>query len=325
MIAITPANIKLWSRLGACGAFGQAALDLPEINDKSVVLTSDLCTFSGLDRFKNKYPDRLYNTGIAEQNMVGIAAGFAKEDFTPFATTYATFAAMRCADQVKVNMGYMKLGVKLVGMTAGLSVGLLGATHMSLEDIAVMRSMPNIVILSPADCLSVVKATWAAAKTDAPVYLRLSGTMNTPIVYKEDFDFEIGKAITLREGTDIAVIATGAMVYNSLKAAEMLAESGLSVKVIDMHTIKPLDVEAVKVACSAKLIVTVEEHSVYGGLGGAVAEALALERNKPPHLIIGVLGDYPHAASYPYLLEQSGLTPEKIVLNIQNTYQEITK
>lgn len=325
MIAITPVNIKLWSRLGACGAFGQAALDLPEINDKSVVLTSDLCTFSGLDRFKNKYPDRLYNTGIAEQNMVGIAAGLAKEGFTPFATTYATFAAMRCADQVKVNMGYMNLGVKLVGMTAGLSVGLLGATHMSLEDIAVMRSMPNIVILSPADCLSVVKATWAAAKTNAPVYLRLSGTMNNPIVYKEDFDFEIGKAITLREGSDIAVIATGSMVYNALKAAEKLEENGLSVRVVDMHTIKPLDVEAVNAACSAKLIVTVEEHSKIGGLGGAVAEVLALKKNKPPHLIIGTCDRYLHAGDCLYMLDMHGLTPEKIALNIQNTYQEITK
>lgn len=325
MIDFTSVNIRTWSRLGSCGAFGVAALELPEINDKSVILTADLCTFSGLDRFKAKYPDRLYNIGIAEQNMVGIAAGMAKEGFVPFATTYATFASMRCADQIKVSMGYMKLPVKLVGMTAGYSVGILGATHISLEDIAVMRAIPDIVILSPADCTATIKATLAAAKKEAPVYLRLSGTMNNPVVYKEDFDFEIGKAITLREGTDIAIIATGAMVYNSLKAAEKLAENGLSVKVVDMHTIKPLDVEAVKAACSAKLIVTVEEHSIYGGLGGAVAEALALERNKPPHLIVGVSGDYPHAASYPYLLEQAGLTADQIALKIQKTYEEICK
>lgn len=325
MTDFTSVNIRTWSRLGSCGAFGVAALELPEINDKSVVLTADLCTFSGLDRFKAKYPDRLYNVGIAEQNMVGIAAGMAKEGFTPFATTYATFASMRCADQIKVSMGYMKLPVKLVGMTAGYSVGILGATHIALEDIAVMRSIPNVAILSPADCTATIKAVYAAAGTDTPVYLRLSGTMNNPVVYKEDFDFEIGKAITLREGTDVAVIATGTMVYNSLKASEKLAENGLSVKVIDMHTIKPLDVEAVKAACSAKLIVTVEEHSVYGGLGGAVAEALALERNKPPHLIIGVSGDYPHAASYPYLLEQAGLTADQIALKIQKTYEELCK
>lgn len=325
MTDFTSVNIRTWSRLGSCGAFGIAAMELPEINDKSVILTADLCTFSGLDRFKAKYPDRLYNTGIAEQNMVGIAAGMAKEGFVPFATTYATFTSMRCADQIKVNMGYMALPVKLVGLTAGFSVGILGATHIALEDIAVMRSIPNIVILSPADCAATIKAVFAAAKTDAPVYLRLSGTMNNPAVYKEDFDFEIGKAITLREGTDTAVIATGTMVYNALKAAEKLAENGVSVKVVDMHTIKPLDIETIKAACSAKLLVTVEEHSVYGGLGGAVAEALALERNRPPHLIIGVSGNYPHAASYPYLLEQAGLTPDQIALKIQKTYKEICK
>lgn len=325
MTDFTSVNIRTWSRLGSCGAFGVAALELPEINDKSVILTADLCTFSGLDRFKAKYPDRLYNIGIAEQNMIGIAAGMAKEGFVPFATTYATFASMRCTDQIKVSMGYMKLPVKLVGMTAGYSVGILGATHISLEDIAVIRSIPNIVILSPADSTATIKATLAAVKTNTPVYLRLSGTMNNPVVYKEGFDFEIGKAITLREGTDIAVIATGTMVYNSLKAAEKLAENGLSIKVVDMHTIKPLDVEAVKDACSAKLIVTVEEHSVYGGLGGAVTEALALKKQKPPHLIIGVSGDYPHAASYSYLLEQAGLTADQIALKIQKTYEELCK
>ncbi len=323
MIDFTSVNIRTWSRLGSCGAFGIAAMDLPDLDDKTVILTADLCTFSGLDRFKSKHPDRLYNIGIAEQNMLGIAAGLAKEGFTPFATTYATFASMRCADQIKVNMGYMKLPVKLVGLTAGYSVGVLGATHVSLEDIAVIRSMPNITILSPADCAATIKAVMAAARTGSPVYLRLSGTMINPVVYKEDFDFEIGKAITLRDGSDIAVIATGTMVYNALKTAEKLEEKGLSVKVVDMHTIKPLDAEAIKSMCSAKLIVTVEEHSVHGGFGSAVAETLALEKARPPHLIIGVSGDYPHAASYPFLLDQAGLTPEKIALKIQKTYEEI--
>ena len=224
MIDYSSMNIKIWSRLGSCGAFGQAALSLPEINDKIVMLTADLCTFSGLDRFKVMYPDYLFNLGIAEQNMVGVAAGFAKEGYIPFATTYATFASMRSADQIKVNMGYMNLPIKLVGLTTGFSVGILGATHMSLEDISVIRSIPNIILLSPADCTATVKATLAAAQINAPVYLRLSGAMNNPIVYKEDFDFEIGKAITLKEGDDVAIIATGSMVYNSLKAAEILQE-----------------------------------------------------------------------------------------------------
>ena len=323
MIDITPMNIRIWSRLGSCGAFGQAALALPEVEERTVVLTADVCSFSGLERFRAQHPDRLYYMGIAEQNMVAVAAGLAREGFVPFATTYATFAVMRSADQVKVCMGYMGLGVKLVGLTAGYSVGILGATHMCLEDLAVMRTIPNVVILSPADCTATVKATLAAARTDAPVYLRLTGSMNCPIVYKEDFDFEIGRAITLREGTDISLIATGSMVHVALKASEQLTESGISAEVVDMHTIRPIDKEAIEKACSKKLIVTLEEHSVTGGLGSAVAEILAGESSRPVQLMIGAEGPYPHAADYPSLLENSGLTPSRVAARISQTYKEL--
>ena len=323
MINYTSTNIRIWSRLGSCGAFGQAALALPEAEERTIILTADLCTFSGLDRFKVRFPDRLYNVGIAEQNMVGIAAGFAKEGFVPFATTYATFAVARSADQVKVNMGYMGLGVKLVGLTAGYSVGVLGPTHMCLEDLAFMRTLPHVVILSPADCTATVKATLAAAKIDAPVYLRLTGGMNNPIVYKEDFNFEVGKAIELREGSDVAIIATGSMVHYALKAAEQLEAAGVSASVLDMHTIKPLDTAAVEATCCKKLLVTVEEHSAIGGLGSAVAETLALKTKRPPHLIIGAEGSYPHAGDYASLLDICGLTPEKISEKIIETYKEL--
>ena len=315
MIDFTSMNIRIWSRLGSCGAFGQAALVLPEVEPRTVILTADLCSFSGLERFKGQYPDRLYNVGIAEQNMVGIAAGFAREGFVPFATTYATFASMRSADQVKVNMGYMGLPIKLVGLTAGFSVGVLGPTHMSLEDLAIMRALPNVVILSPADCTATVKATIAAAGIDAPVYLRLTGSMNNPIVYKEDFDFEIGKAIELRQGDDVAIIATGSMVHCALKAAEHLEAMGISASVLDMHTIKP--------ACKRKLLVTVEEHSIIGGLGSAVAEKLALKTIHPPHLIIGAPDVYPHAGDYVSLLDSCGLTPDKVAGKILETYKEL--
>ena len=311
MIDFTSMNIRIWSRLGSCGAFGQAALVLPEVEPRTVILTADLCSFSGLERFKGQYPDRLYNVGIAEQNMVGIAA------------TYATFASMRSADQVKVNMGYMGLPIKLVGLTAGFSVGVLGPTHMSLEDLAIMRALPNVVILSPADCTATVKATIAAAGIDAPVYLRLTGSMNNPIVYKEDFDFEIGKAIELRQGDDVAIIATGSMVHCALKAAEHLEAMGISASVLDMHTIKPLDITAVEAACKRKLLVTVEEHSIIGGLGSAVAEKLALKTIHPPHLIIGAPDVYPHAGDYVNLLDSCGLTPDKVAGKILETYKEL--
>ena len=312
MIAFNPMNVRIWSMLGSCGAFGQAALELPDINDKVVVLTSDLCVFSGLERFKGKFPERFYNVGIAEQNMVGVAAGFAKEGFVPFATTYATFASMRCADQVKVNMGYMALPIKLVGLTAGFAVSALGATHMSLEDISVMRSIPNVTVLSPADCTATVKAVIAAATCPGPVYLRLSGPMPNPIVYKGDCPFEVVRANTLRDGTDITIIATGSMVYQSLKAAELLERDGVSAEVVDMHTIQPLDEDAIARSIDRKLVVTVEEHSVIGGLGSAVAERLACSSRHPRLVMIGHEGRYPLAGAYTDLIRQDGLDAESI-------------
>ena len=317
MITFNPMNVRVWSMLGSCGAFGQAALDLPEVDERVVVLTSDLCVFSGLERFRAKFPDRLYNVGIAEQNMVGVAAGFAKEGFVPFATTYATFASMRCADQVKVNMGYMGLPIKLVGLTAGFAVGALGATHMSLEDVAVMRAIPNVTVLSPADCTATVKAVLAAATCPGPVYLRLSGPMPNPIVYKSDCPFEIGKANMLHEGTDVSIIATGSMVYQALKAAELLEGDGVSVEVIDMHTIQPLDEDAVSRACDRRLVVTVEEHSVIGGSGSAVAERLACRIKHPPLLVIGHEGKYPLAGAYADLIRRDGLDADSIYRKIK--------
>lgn len=322
MIDFSVKNIRIWSCLGSCGAFGQAVLSLPESDDSVIVITADLCSFSGLERFKNKYPDLFYNVGIAEQNMVGIAAGFAKEGFNPFISTYASFGSMRSAEQVKICMGYMNLPIKLVGLTSGFSVGILGATHMCLEDISLIRAMPNIVIISPADSTATIKATIAAAQLKSPVYLRLTGGMNCPVVYKEDFSFEIGKAIQLKSGSDIAIIATGSMVYHALKAADILEEQGISACVIDMHTIKPLDLDVIKKVCSLRLIVTVEEHSCIGGLGSAVSEALSMQINRPPLLIMGVNGSYPHAGDYEYLLKNAGLNFICIAERILKTFKE---
>lgn len=317
------ANIRLWSRLGSCGALGQAALELAQINDKVVFLTSDLCFYSGLERYKNEYPEKIYNVGIAEQNMVGIAAGLAKEGFVPYATTYGTFATMRCADQVRVNMGYMQLGVKLIGLTSGLSVGILGPTHISIEDIAVMRSIPNIVILSPADCTETVKAVLAAMYIDAPVYIRLTGTMPNPIVYKEDYDFEIGKMITVKEGDDVVIYATGPMVFNSIKAAEILEHEGISAKVIDVHTIKPIDKETIKANSGFKLTVTVEEHNIYGGLGSAINDCLSELNMKETVYMLGIKDCYDHAAEYSFLVKKNQLDGEGIASSILNKLKEI--
>lgn len=321
MIEFSRANIRGWSLLGSCGTFGLAACELPQLDDNVVVMTADLRNFSGLKRFSNEYPDKFYNMGICEQNMIGVASGLTRLGYNSFVTTYATFTSMRCADQVRINMGYLKSPIKLVGTASGINLGIFGATHMSVEDIAVMRSIPNITVVSPADCTEIMKAMLTIVKMETPVYLRLSGAMNTPIVYREDYDFEIGKAITLNEGNDIAIIATGSMVYNSLKAAKILEENELSVKVINMHTIKPIDIVAIKKCCEAKLIVTVEEHSKIGGLGGAVAEVLSPLINTPPHLIIGLCDEFKTACDYSIMIEKYGLSSNQIAEKIIEMYK----
>jgi len=319
MIEINKRNVRTWSLLGPSGAFGAAAMELAEINPRVLMLTSDLCFFSGLERFRTAYPDRLYNFGIAEQNAVGAAGGLAKEGFIPFVNTYASFCASRCADQVRVNMSYMKLPIKLIGLTAGYGAGVLGATHMSVEDIALMRALPNITVISPADCTEIIKAVLAAAGTNDPTYIRLTGPMNTPIVYKEDYVFEIGKAIKLRKGKDVCIIATGSMVAQALKAAQLLEPEGVSCSVLNMHTIKPLDQKAIlDAAKNHSIIVTAEEHNVIGGLYSAVAEVLIKTRYQKPVLPIGINDFFAHAGSYGYQMSASGLTVENIKQQITN-------
>lgn len=319
MIEYNKRNMRTWSLLGPSGAHGTAAIELAEANPNVLMLTADLCFFSGLERFKAAFPDRIYNVGIAEQNMIGVAAGLAKEGFIPFANTYASFCASRCADQVRVNMSYMRLPIKLIGLTAGYGAGILGATHVSIEDIALMRALPNITVISPADCTEIIKAILAAAETPDPTYIRLTGPMNTPIVYKEDYDFQIGKAVKIQEGEDVCIIATGSMVAQSQKTAKLLEKEGVSCTVLNMHTIKPLDVGAVMEANeNHKLIVTAEEHSVVGGLYGAVAEELCKNGTHKPVLPIGINDLFVHAGSYNYQMTESGLDPEimkEIIMN----------
>ena len=324
MIKYSPSNIRMWSRLGSCGAYGMAMLEIAEMNPDVVACTADLRFYSGLDRFYVKYPDRFYNVGIAEQNLVGIAGGLAKEGANPFVSTYASFATTRALDQVRVNMGYMNLPIKLVGLTAGLSVGILGATHISIEDIAIIRAIPNITVISPADCTEVVKSIVALANYNHPTYIRLTGSMNTPIVYDKDYDFIIGKPIELLKGDDIAIIATGSMVSIALEAAEMLQKKDhIGSRVIDMHTIKPIDEQCICSCMNHDLIVTIEEHNVNGGLGGSVCEVISKYSNMPPVLRIGINDRFPHAGDYGFLLEKCGLTTEMIYQNIIKKIKEI--
>lgn len=314
---INSASARMLSKLGLRGSFAVTLLEQAGLDERLIVMTADLTTLTGLERFKNTYPDRLINIGIAEQNMVGIGAGIAKEGYNVFITTYSNFLAMRSYEQIRMHLGYMKLNVKVVGTGSGLAMGMSGNSHYGIEDVALMRAIPGLTVLSPSDGVETVKATIAASKFNGPVYIRLTGGLNSNMVYREDYDFEIGKAVTLKEGKDVTIIATGPMVYESLLAAKILEERGISVAVINMHTIKPLDSSVLDIACKkSKLIVTVEEHTVVGGLGGAVAEYKATLSNSPRQLFIGLPDKFGKVGEYKYLLDKYGLTAERIANKI---------
>lgn len=323
MIEISRSKVKLWSRLGARATLGQALLEMAKQDKDFFVITADLCQSSGLTRFREEYQERMINVGIAEQNLIGVAAGIAKDGTNVFATSFAPFITMRACEQVRMNMGYMQLNVKTIGLGSGLSMSQLGNSHYGIEDCAVMRAIPGLTIINPSDGVEIVKTIEALCDYKGPVYLRLTGGPNLPVIFEEDIDFQIGKAIEVLSGTDIAIVASGSMVYYSMVAAELLQKQGVSATVIDMHTIKPIDTECLDSLKEYQLIVTVEEASAIGGLGSAVAEYYSSMKNRPPHLIIGIKDIFPHAGSYEYLLEQCGLTGEKIAERVIGFFEDI--
>ena len=321
MMEITPRNIRTWSMLGQRGAaFTMALPEIAKERNDVMVLTADLSLLSGLERFKETYPDQFLDIGIAEQNMIGIAAGFAKEGNCVFASTYATFITMRSFEQIRNNLGVMGFNVKIIGFAAGVSMATSGNCHHSIEDIALMRVIPNMQVISPADAMEAIKVMHAVSETKVPAYIRLTGNLNCPSVYKEDYNFEIGKGIVLHEGKDVAIIATGTMVAEAVKACEKLKESGIDATVVNMHTIKPLDEELIlKLAQTHSRMITVEEHSVIGGLGGAVAECLAESEYSVKLTRMGFKDAYSRLGSYEYILNESNLNAEGIVAKIKES------
>lgn len=313
MFEITRISTRTCSMLGQRGSiFGQAVLEAAKEDEKFILLTADLATLSGMTKFIENYPNQFYNIGIAEQNMIGISAGLAAEGFHPCATTYATFITMRSCEQIRHFCGYMKEKIIVVGSGAGLSQGFAGNTHYTIEDLAVMRSIPNITILSPADGASAVKQFELARKAEGAVYMRLTGNLNCPMVYKEETDFEIGKAKLLKEGSDVIIYAVGTMVSAAMKAAALLEEKGISATVYDMFTVKPIDRDTIDTSKSYKLAVTIEEHNKMGGLGAAVAEVMTEQVGMPKLLRCGIHDSFDLACDYDGLLEQNRLTPNLI-------------
>jgi len=256
-------------------AYGEALVKLGKVNKDVVVLEADLSKSTMTAYFKKEFPERHINVGIAEADMIGTAAGIATTGKIPFASTFAHFAAGRAFDQIRNSVAYPQLNVKICPTHAGVSLGEDGGSHQSVEDVALMRAIPGMVVLSPADAVETEKMVFAAAEYEGPVYVRL-GRLNIPVLFDENYKFEIGKAATLKEGNDVAILATGLMVSEALEAAKLLEEKGVKARVVNVSTIKPLDKETVlKAAKECKFIVTSEEHSVIGGLGSAVSEYLS--------------------------------------------------
>ena len=311
-------NIKMWSTIGSRATFGMGALDLAKKIDNLMVLTCDVSTSAGLDRFRKTYPEKYLDTGIAEQNMLGVAAGLASEGYNVITTTFAPFQTARCCEQIKVNAGYMKQKLCMVGIASGLALGNLGFTHCCIEDIGILRSIPNIQIVSPADSFETIKALNAAVNSKKSTYIRLTGSANNPIIYNQDYNFEIGKSIKLKSGKDLTLFCSGAMVSTCLEVEKKLAELKISCNVINMHTIKPIDKDAIKDASeSSKLIVSVEEHNVIGGLGSAISEQLVKLKNRSQMLIMGINDQYVKGGSYNYLKNKYELSSDKIIEKIK--------
>lgn len=310
-------QFRTWSMLGKRGTFGSVLTELAPSYENLMAMSADFGRSSGLARYSELFPEKYLNVGIAEQNLMGVSSGLASEGYNVFATSFASFITTRSYEMVKIHCGYMQHNIKVVGLAAGFGVQLQGNTHYGLDDICLMRSIPNLTIISPADSTEVVKATEALLDFKGPVYLRLCGEANDPMVYSADYEFEIGKAITLQEGTDVTIVATGTMVYQSLQAAKKLAGLGVECTVINMHTINPIDNVTINKYChDCKLVVTVEEGFISGGLGAAVLEEMAAS-SKPMTKVLNIgLTQFPHPGSYKYLLAQTGLDAEHIAEKI---------
>lgn len=298
-------------------SYGNALVELGKEHDDLVVLDADLAAATKTGVFKKEFPDRHIDCGIAESNMVGVGAGLAAAGMVPFVSSFAMFAAGRAFEQVRNSVGYPHLNVKIGATHAGISVGEDGATHQCNEDIALMRTIPGMVVINPADDVEARAAVKAAYEYEGPVYLRF-GRLAAPVIFDEDtYKFEIGKGQVISEGTDVAIIATGLMVGNSIEAAKILADKGISAKVINIATIKPIDEELIIAAAKETgKVVTVEEHSVIGGLGSAVCDVLS-EKCPTPVKKIGVNDEFGHSGPALDLIAEFGLDGKGIAEKVE--------
>lgn len=298
-------------------AYGEVLLELGEVNKDIVVLDADLSKSTMTTHFAGKYPDRFFNMGISEQNLFGVAAGLAHSGKVVFASTFAMFAAGRAFEIIRNSIGYTKANVKICATHAGITVGEDGGSHQTIEDIALMRTIPGMIVISPSDGMSARLLIKQAAALNGPVYVRL-GRAAVPGIYEADSKIEIGKGMCIKEGSDYTVIATGVMVNEAMIAAEALEKEGVSLRVIDLHTIKPIDKDIIiKAAKETKGIVTAEEHSIFGGLGSAVSEVVV--QNYPTKMaFVGMQDTFGESGKPAELMIKYGLTADAIVTAVKS-------
>lgn len=312
-------KIKIFSQIGMRASFGMVCLELVKNNNNLMVCTADVSTSAGLDRYRKKYLDNYVDVGIAEQNLIGVATGLSDLGYDVITTTFSPFQTLRCCEQIKVNLGYMKNKIIMVGLASGLVLGELGFTHASIEDIGAIRSIPNLKIISPSDSGELFKCLGSSLNEKGSVYIRLTGGANNKIINHDDYNFEIGKSIELRSGKDVCIVSNGQIISECLEASTLLEDDNISCSVINMHTIKPIDKTKIReIALNFKLIVTVEEHNIIGGLGSAVAEEISQIGANTRQIFLGINDSYAKGGNYVYMKEIFNISSKKIYQRIKN-------
>lgn len=316
-------NILQWSRLGMRKAYGVILSEIAGEHENLISIAADVMDSANLYGFTERFPDRSLNAGISEQNMVAMAAGLAKEGANVFVTSFAPFVSLRVYEAIRTLVCYMNLNVKMVALSSGFSLGVQGATHYALEDIAIMRAIPNLLVLSPSDTTEMAKAMEYLAGYEGPAYLRLTGLPGSAAVHKEDYDYDVDRVEVLRAGDDVGIFATGTLVNESVRAARRLSKNGIHAGVINLSKVNPVHAEDIIAACQKyKMIFTVEEHNIVGGIGSIVSEALSATESHPRLIRLGTTDSNQIAGNYAYMMEKNGLTANAIAERITAEYQK---
>lgn len=317
--------IRQFSQIGMRGTFGQCMFEMAQGNPDIMVISADLGMTSGLSQYMDKLPKQFLNIGIAEQNMIGVATGLALKGYRVFATSFAPFATARCLEQIRNNLGEMKVPVVVVGIASGFEIEQFGNSHYGYDDISYMRTISGITVLSPADTTELAYMLYEISRYDKPVYLRLTKASRKSLIYKDEFNYKIGRANIIKDLGEITIISTGSMVSTSVYVSEEIEEScGIKCGVVDMHTIKPVDEITIKNAADkSRLLVTLEEHMCVGGIGSVVAEIVASQPHNCCLRAIGVTDEHPYVGDYDYLMKSYGLDKDSVVESIIKTWNKI--